>query len=304
MSNNSQVSASTVDGQGGNVDIDASDLVNLSGSSGLLAEATGNGSAGSVRIITGQLVLKDGSQATVSSQGLGDTGDLEVTAGSIFLANQGSLRATTAAAEGGNIRLQVADSIMLRNNSEIVAQAFGTANGGNITIDAGGFVLAVLSENSDVVANAFEGQGGNIFAKAAGIFGFRQFQDRRTPESDFTASSELGIDGTVEIITQDNLNFNLPSDFLNAEVSQGCQAVGSQSGGQFYSLGKQGLPTNPYESLDSSDIWEDLQPLTPLAENSPERIVEATGWIVTEKGEVILVAQMPPAKSQVGCRLR
>ncbi|NET62768.1 MAG: S-layer family protein [Symploca sp. SIO2E6] len=188
-----------------------------------------------------------------------------------------------------------------------MAEALGTANGGNINIDAGGFVLAILSENSDVVANAFEGQGGRIFVKAAGVFAFRQFQDRLTPESDLTASSELGIDGTVEINTQDTPNFNLPIDFPPEEPLQGCQAVGSQSAAQFYSVGRQGLPTNPYESLGISTIWEDLQPPRVLAENAtepPEQIVEATGWVVTEEGEVILVAQMPSVASQPGCRLR
>ena len=75
-------------------------------------------------------------------------------------------------------------------------------------------------------------------------------------------------------------------------------------GGQFISIGRQGIPTNPYESLDSSDVWEDLQPAQELAENpteASESIVEATGWIVTEEGEVILVAEMPSAGSQRGC---
>ncbi|NES00078.1 MAG: filamentous hemagglutinin, partial [Symploca sp. SIO1B1] len=99
----------------------------------------------------------------------------------------------------------------------------------------------------------------------------------------------------------------LPIDFAEEEVQQICPSVDSQPPAQFYSVGRQGLPTNPYESLDSVTIWEDLQPPRDLAENlpeQPERIVEATGWVVTEEGKVILVAQMPSAASQRGCRLR
>ncbi|NER46253.1 MAG: filamentous hemagglutinin N-terminal domain-containing protein [Symploca sp. SIO1A3] len=310
-----QVSAATsAEGRGGVLEVNASESVEVSGTSpnnefasGLFFDSRGAGDARGINLNTGDLTVQNGGQITVSGSGTGISGDLEVTAESISLTNQGSLRATTTAAEGGNIKLKVANSIILRHNSEIVAEAFGTANGGNITIDAGGFVLAILSENSDVVANAFEGEGGKIFVKAAGVFAFRQFQDRRTPESDLTASSELGIDGTVEINTQDTPDFNLPIDFAEEEVQQICPSVDSQPPAQFYSVGRQGLPTNPYESLDSVTIWEDLQPPRDLAENlpeQPERIVEATGWVVTEKGEVIWVAQMPSVASQRGCRLR
>ncbi|NES23440.1 MAG: S-layer family protein [Symploca sp. SIO3E6] len=310
-----QVSAATsAEGRGGVLEVNASESVEVSGTSpnnqfasGLFFDSRGAGDARGINIKTGDLTVQNGGQITVSGSGTGISGDLEVTAESISLTNQGSLRATTTAAEGGNIRLKVVNSIILRHNSEIVAEAFGIANGGNINIDAGGFVLAFLSENSDVVANAFEGQGGNIFVKAAGVFAFRQFQDRRTPESDLTARSEVGIDGAEEINTQDTPEFNLPIDFAEEEVQSICPSVSSQSPAQFHSVGRQGLPTNPYESLDSITIWEDLQPPRDLAENppeSPERIVEATGWVVTEEGEVILVAQMPSATSQRGCRLR
>jgi hypothetical protein len=59
--------------------------------------------------------------------------------------------------------------------------------GGNITIDP----EFVILENSQIVASAFEGQGGNIQI-TAGVF-------LADPASQVDASSELGIDGTVDI---------------------------------------------------------------------------------------------------------
>ncbi len=317
-----QVSAATSgDGRGGLLEVNASESVKVSGTSadnqfasGLFFDSRGTGDARGITINTGELTVQNGGQVTVSGSGTGISGDLEVTADSIFLTNQGSLGATTAAAEGGNIRLQVTDSIILRHNSEIVAQAFGTANGGNITIDAGGFVLAVLSENSDVVANAFEGRGGNIFAQAAGIFGFRQFQDRRTPESDFTASSELGIDGMVELIIEDNLTIiPLPDDFLRDSVVRGCSTMARElAPNEFIMTGSGGLPTHPAHLSSSNAIEVGLvQPAPPTQINSesapssataqnatdavPDRIVEAQNWVIHADGTVELVAYVPVA---------
>ncbi|NER50616.1 MAG: S-layer family protein, partial [Symploca sp. SIO1A3] len=318
-----QVSAATsATGRGGIFEVNASESIEVSGSSGSFAsglffDSRGAGDARGIKIDTGRLVVENGGQITVSGTGTGTSGDLEIAADSIFLNNQGRLRATTAASEGGNIRLQVANSIIMRHNSEISAEAFGTAKGGNITMEVGDFIIALLPENSDIVASAFQGQGGNISAEATGIFGFRQFQGVRTPESDFTATSELGIDGTLEVITRDNLRLEgLSDDFLNDkdQPTQGCQAFGSRSSAKFYNLGRGGLPTNPYEPLGSDDILEDVQPPTQGSENSaeadtsfttpPETIVEAQGWMITDKGEVILVAQMPVPLSQNFCHLR
>ncbi|MEO1373885.1 MAG: hypothetical protein AAFW70_06115 [Cyanobacteria bacterium J06635_10] len=62
-------------------------------------------------------------------------------------------------------------------------------------------------ENSDINANAFQGNGGNIaIAKrmlcrliaTPGLFGI-SFRDETTDFSDITASSEFGIDGNFTV---------------------------------------------------------------------------------------------------------
>ncbi|MEQ8999072.1 MAG: filamentous hemagglutinin N-terminal domain-containing protein [Coleofasciculus sp. B1-GNL1-01] len=304
-----QISATTFDsGQGGIIEVNASESVDVNGSgSGLFFESRSFANARGITLNTGRLTVENGGQLTVSGSGAGTSGDLEITADSIFLTNQGRLRATTMASQGGNIRLDVTDSIIMRFNSEIAAEAFGTANGGNITINAGGIVWAILSENSDVVANAFSGQGGNISATALLIEGFRQFEDRRTPESDFTASSELGIDGTVDINTETQPQLEpLPQLQPVDPIEARCQVGQRRGSSEFIISGRGGLPPNPINNGGYNQGWVDFRDPIGSTENrvnsggnnpQPERkstqIIEAQGWIIKENGEVELVAEVP-----------
>ncbi|HBY77005.1 MAG TPA: hypothetical protein DEG47_08360, partial [Cyanobacteria bacterium UBA11148] len=304
-------------GNAGTLEVNATESVRIDGKdSGLYFDTSGSGDALGIRIQTGQLVVENEGEVTVSGTGSGNPGNLEAIAHSIFLSNQGRFTAITASGEGGNIQLQVHDSLLMRHNSEISASAEGLGNGGNITIEApNGLIVAVLSENSDIVASANQGNGGKVRATAVGVLGFRQFRDRRTLESDFTASSELGIDGTLEINTQDRELEVLPENFADVEIAQGCQAVRGKEQSQFIIAGRGGLPPNPREALSSDAVFVDWVALNPERETpdypplptqgeiptvtqnftypTPVPIVEATGWVINAKGEVILVADAP-----------
>jgi large exoprotein involved in heme utilization and adhesion len=196
----------------------------------------------------------------------------------------------------------------MRHNSEISTIARGTGNGGNIEIVDADSIIAVPSEDSDIVANAFEGNGGNINITTQGIFGL-EFRDELTPESDITASSEFGVNGTVEINTPD---FNpaqglaaLPVELVDAsrQIATSCAAVGDN---KFVITGRGGLPPSPNEVLSSDAVWVDWGTLNPKVENSsspavstnptapePAPIVEARGWVINGKGEVMLTASAP-----------
>lgn len=298
LDNQSQVSASTANGQGGTVNITGFGNLTLNNNSNLLANATETGNAGNLEIdIAGKLNIQNDSEATVRNLGTGDAGNLSVSAADIFLSQRGRLAASTAAGNGGNIDLRVDNSIVLRFNSEISAEAGGRGNGGNMVINAGGLILGVLSENSDVVANAFQGNGGNITATALAVFTFRQFQKQRTPESDFIASSQVGIDGTVIINAREQPQFvPLPNNFLNTQFAEGCDVL-TQNAIGLRVLGRRGLiPDPPVESLSSDGIWEDLRNSTESSSRpsrSEETVVEAKGWMVNDRGNVVLVSEFP-----------
>ncbi len=273
VSNGGEISASTTSsGQAGQLQINAKERLEVIGTSAMGAESriifesSGFGQAGGIQINTGELLVRDRGQITVSGSGSGVSGDLEINARSIDLINQGRLRAVTEASQGGNIILRVAESINLRYNSEITAEAFGFSNGGNMWLDVGGFIVAVLSENSDVVASAVGGRGGFIFVRAAGILGFRNFQGRRTSESDFTASSEFGIDGALLALTNSlQLTEIQLIDPSETQVVVDCQshsiANGSPEGGnRLYLWGQGGFAANPEEpGANSVSVpWLDL----------------------------------------------
>jgi large exoprotein involved in heme utilization and adhesion len=287
-----------------------------------------SGTGGTISMqIDGALIVRDRSRISVSSNltstsnSLGNAGNIEVQAGSILLDNQGEIRADATSVNGGNIILNVKDLLLLRHRSPISTSA-GTAqaggNGGDITINAP-FIVAVPSENSDITANAFTGRGGNINITTQGIYGL-QFRPRQTPLSDITASSEFGLNGNVSINTPDvdpsRGLAELPVEPVNVEVAQGCQGGGTQASVEFFNTGKGGLAPNPYEPLSSSELWEDMPPLTQRTASSvsadsasaspatpPNKIVEAQGWLMNEKGQVVLVAQMPTSHTQGRCRL-
>jgi len=318
--NGSQVEAGTFgEGQGGTLIINASDFVKVIGSSandktltGLFVESSGVGAAGDLRITTGELIVLDRAKVSVSSDKTATAGDITVTANSIRLDNRGQITAETASGQGGNINLKVQDVLLMRQGSRISTTA-GTAkaggDGGNIGIDSL-FIVAVPKENSDITANAYTGKGGNINITTQGIYGL-EFRPRLTPFSDITASSEFGVNGNVQINTSGidpsrGLN-NLPVEPVTLEVTEGCQGEGKPGTVAFFNTGKGGLAPNPYEPKSSSNIWEDVPLSTPKTANStspPQTIVEAQSWIVNEKGEVVLVAEIPVTRSQNRCRLR
>lgn len=313
------LAAATGDGSAGSIAVTTLDALTLSRGGRISSEAAGSGAAGSVSIQTdGALTVREGSQVTVSGTGSGAAGDIDISARSLLLSNQGKISAATASGEGGNIHITVNDSIVLRHNSEITTEARGPGNGGNMRLEAGDFIWAVLSENSDIVAMTVQGGGGNIFARAKGVFGFRQFRGRRTAESDFIASSEVGIGGTVTLDVRDfQPDASLSEQFAEAEIGQGCQpnrnaANGQLSRSRFIHTGRGGIPANPVQALGGNSVqvpWveeeegrgqraEGRSRMTEDGSGRTERIVEARGWVQLANGDVLLTAQPAHVREQ------
>jgi filamentous hemagglutinin family protein len=302
-------------GRGGNLTVNASDFVELTGTrpdgtpSSLLANTKGTGNAGNITITTKQLFAQNKAEVAVSSEGTGDAGNLDVTASSIRLDNQGKLTATSASGEGGNIRLSNLDLLLLRNNSEISTSAGGSGQGGNINIDTN---LLIGTENSDITANAFEGEGGFIQIAAQGIFGL-EVREQLTDNSDITAFSQKdpSLNGVVEVNRPDvdptSELVVLPAEIVDVSglVAQGCAAGGGNvaGGSQFVVTGRGGLPPNPTEATRSDPVLADLGSPVQSQENrasadipikssssDSDTLVEAQGWVIGSKGEVVLTA--------------
>lgn len=292
-----EISASTAAGVGGSLNIEANESVLLSDDSQISSAATEGGTAGNLNLQTNQLTLQDNAIISVSSPS-GQAGNLNIAAHNLSL-NHSQITAETAAAGGANINLDIADILLLANESLISATAFENANGGNVTINSG-FLVALPPEGnrgSDIIANAQRGDGGRVNISADGIFGI-SFQPVNTSFNDITVSSEFGSAGTVELNSPDTnpaqTLANLPEIAANAQPIQGCRITGEVAEARFIDTGRGGLPPSPDEPLSGNYLWEDMQTSQPIAETeTPLQIVEAQGWVINDKGNVVLVTQTP-----------
>jgi large exoprotein involved in heme utilization and adhesion len=313
----------TATGFSGNLTIQTQSLVIKDGAF-VSSSNRGQGRGGKLEIVATKSVAVTGVSFLVDyptylqndGLGRGGAGDLIVTTPLLLVDDRARISAASISGEGGNIIINA--KTVLLNRSAVIetdadpsANAFpkpditidSTANGGNLTINAGNLVLG---NNSSITANAVKGQGGNINIRVQGFF--------VSPGSVITASSQLGIDGVVEINKPDaDLNnglLALPANLVDAAklIAQSCGngAVRTASQqGEFVVTGRGGLPSNPRELLSSDAIWQDLQPYALLNQSNnvpqqkssisqpPASIVEAQGWITGTDGKITLVAQAP-----------
>ena len=353
MSNGGKISASTFNqGNAGDITIRA-DQIDLRGENTVIrtqvnSEAMGNG--GNLSILGDRLTLGDGAELSsgtlgtgdggnltinardsvevigssndnrfqstlsVSSRGQGQAGNLTVNSPRISVKDKGVINAESSATDGGNINLNT-NLLLLRRGGNISATAGlneGAGNGGNIKINSP-LIVAVLKENSDISANAFQGSGGNVTIKTKGIFGIVPASSP-TPQSDITASSQLGLQGQINIIQPDVQPtqglIELPTQLVDAsdQIGQNCPTGRNAKKplGEFVVSGRGSLPPSALQPLVGTPKLRPLATLsgdsTPVSTSSTPTIpptqtplVEAQGWVKTPDGKIILVASVPAA---------
>ncbi len=302
-------------GNSGNITLNVPDFVNISGvstnvTSGIFANTQANTKdrGGSITITTGQLIVQDGSQVAVDSQGSGGAGNIEATARSILLKNQANISADTTAGQGNiqNIQLNSRDLVLFRD-SNITTNATGVNNiGGNIIINSD--ALAAV-ENSHIRANS-EARGGQVIINA-------QSSVILSGNSDITAKGgSPDLNGNVQINSPDvdpsRGLVQLSTVVIDASsklIDTRCAAFNGEEGSTFTITGRGGIPPSPYEPLSSDVIWSDTRlPATTMQQQRSEKltakppskpkavaIVPATGWVFNGKGEVTLISQVSNA---------
>ena len=302
--------------------------LNVAGELALVGRGTGlfastspgsSGRGGDILIQTPETIaIANGAGIAVGSLGTGQGGNIAIATGRLALDNRAFLSAETASSQGGNIAITSSGLITLRRNS-LISTTAGTAqaggNGGNITIFApNSFVVAALKENSDIRANAFTGNGGNIAITAIAIYGLRS-QPINTRLSDITASSQFGFSGSITLNT---LNVDpsqgvesLPGNLVDPsnQIALGC-APGSEitkRANRFVVTGKGGLPLQPEEGQPGQALVE-LTPLVQPGGQSRSRagqpavvaLLEARQWRLGTDGSVYLIAQPAAPQSPRG----
>jgi hypothetical protein len=177
-------------GAGGTITVTATEPVRMSGpGTGLFTRTVGAGLGGDITVQAPRVELTEGATLSAESTGPGNAGNVTLSLGDTFLSTHGSVVTRATQADGGNIQITAPTLVRLRD-SAITAEVGGGATtvGGNIFIDPAFIVL----QGSQITANAVAGHGGRIDLTASKAF-------LADPSSVLTASSTLGINGTVAI---------------------------------------------------------------------------------------------------------
>jgi filamentous hemagglutinin family protein len=216
-------------GRGGDLDVTAKDILirGVLGQFTGLADQTGFGSnGGTVRITTDSLQLLDAGGISTTLYSIGHGANLEITAKNVLISGvlfddsqnppdfHASIDARVigpfASGVGGDIKMNVADSLIITNGGFIGSGLFSGApgNAGNIQINA---KTLKLTERGQIFATSFFGTGnaGNIDVTANNML-IAGVSTSTTPLSvfDFTGVSNStgdGMGGHLRISAQDFL---------------------------------------------------------------------------------------------------
>jgi large exoprotein involved in heme utilization and adhesion len=287
-------SGTTNTGAGGNITINATNSISISGAitdgtpSGIYSRTVGQasdaGAGGNIALTSGQsATISNGASISASSTGPGNTGNIQINAGQSFVATNSSVTTQANLAKGGIIKITTDPSgtVQLTNSTISASVLDGTGGGGSVNIDP----QFVILQNSQILAQAVQGPGGNISITTNLLL--------PDANSVVSASSQFGVNGTVTVQSP-----NAPASGhiqplgktplqATSLLNQRCASL---AGGEFSSFtvaGRDSLPTEPGSWLAS-----------PLA-LSPAGFSAGT---VTEGGEQARV--IDPAQETTGLSLR
>jgi filamentous hemagglutinin family protein len=229
----------------------------------------------------------------------GAAGSITLSADRITLRDRGSISVVNFSNVNKQSNIEItANDLILRQGGQITTDSRGNVAGGNIRLNTN-FLIAL--ENSDITANAVNSFGGRVFVNAQSVIG-TAFRSQLTPESDITASSELGAEfsGKVEF-SSPGVDLSqgltaLPVDTIDPgqQIAAGC---GSQSNSQFVVTGRGGTAVNPIDANPFARPWSDLRqsitastPTRKITAIAPLEIIEATAWRTNSQGQPELIA--------------
>jgi len=239
---------------------------------------------GKIEILSENLTLFDNGIITTSSTGKRDAGNINLEVNTLVMDTDSSIASESMAkADGGaagKISIQANDSITIQNNSTLTTEAVNTIStdksldNGKIVIDTINQLLLkngkittsvkggaghggdidingkdVLMDSSEIIANAYEGDGGNIHIVSEVFV--------QSPKSLVDASSEKGVDGIIDIEAPDTDPgkdlAKLPSKFMDVSkwIKKPCSKRYNYKASQFIQKTYHAMPL-PIENWLSS----------------------------------------------------
>ena len=258
LSDNASISASS-SGAAANAGKAGSIMINAAGnfesSGGKVSTTATQAQGGDINITAGQDIrLSNNASVSASSTGTGNAGNISAIAGDDFIMQNSSITTQATQASGGNIKIGAADQIVIRNSliSASVMGGSGSGSGGNISIDPN----AVILQNSQILAQAILGNGGNISIITPFFFADQA--------SLINASSQFGLNGTVTIQSPtSNLSGSLGTLATKPRqaqslLTQRCAALANGQASSFVVAGREQLPEDPGGWLSSPLVFASL----------------------------------------------
>jgi len=278
-------SGSTAAGRGGTIVLQAGNALTLSQSGLITSDASGTGRGGDIIITSPSITLVTGGKISANSTGseTAVAGDVHITFGDTLAMDGTAITTQSQLADGGNIVIISTGSVLEILNGQLSTSVqSGSGAGGNITLGSSVHPIgAVFLSNSQILANAYGGPGGNITIFADAYL---------TDASQVQASSALSTPGSINVnarITDLSGSLSqLPSSTLQAAdlLRAPCQA--RAAAGKASSLivsGREGTPPQPdgllWSPLDS--LAADFA-LAPKADGGAMLPLLAGAWPVSD----------------------
>ena len=248
-------SSSDSTGNAGSIIIETKDLT-IDKQATISSSSNGSGNAGSIKIDTRrQLFMVD---STISSESKaenngGAAGTINVSSdNSIYLLENSALTTEainsakcvgTACEHNGEINTQVKNLMYLLDSKITTSVVSGEDNAGNINTN----VTNLIMNSSQIIANAYEGKGGNIYIAAEKFI--------QSKDSLVDASSNKGIDGQITIDSPDlnvgNDLASMPDNLLDVSkwMKNPCDERSNEKISRLIVKGMEAAPT----AID--DLW-------------------------------------------------
>ena len=237
-------------GVAGNTNISAQSLTIENGgtisasTSGTAPSATG----GSINVnTTNGVSIINGGSITASSTGPGNTGNIQINAGNQFAMTNSTITTEATQSGGGTIKITTTPNgtVDLINSTISASVLDGNGGGGSVNIDPQYVVL----QNSQIIANAVSGPGGNIFITTNLLM--------PDATSVISASSQFGQQGTVTVqspvapASGKIVPLGQKPLITTALVSQRCAALAGGTVSSFTVASRDVLPAEPGSWLSS-----------------------------------------------------
>ncbi len=199
------VTSSFGTGRGGDIEVNASDSIDITSSKpiplsptarafgGIFTSGLGMGDAGELRVNTRQLILRSGAALAASSFAQGEGGDITIKASeSVELVGNSPdgqlLSAITSVTEpgstgrGGNLSIET-DRVILRDGGRVSIRSRGSGDAGNLILNANSILM---DNDGGLEGTSVSGEGGNFTVRS------RNIQMRRNSFISATAGTDGG----------------------------------------------------------------------------------------------------------------